>query len=69
MKINLLHVKFCFKFLVTDPCKSFPCLNGATCASNPMSTTNYTCICPAGYQGTNCQSKQLLSILLNALWK
>lgn len=29
------------------------CRNGGTCISN--STTNYTCLCPAGSSGSNCQ--------------
>ncbi|WP_437931582.1 DNRLRE domain-containing protein [Sorangium sp. So ce291] len=35
-----------------NPCTAAPCQNGGTCAS---SGSSYTCACPAGYTGTNCQ--------------
>ena len=38
----------------TSPCASSPCLNGATCQVTGTGST-YTCTCPSGYSGTNCQ--------------
>ncbi|KAL9959813.1 hypothetical protein ACROYT_G033169 [Oculina patagonica] len=35
-----------------DPCASFPCRNGGNCTST---TNNYTCACPNGFNGTDCQ--------------
>ncbi|WP_437911652.1 DNRLRE domain-containing protein [Sorangium sp. So ce302] len=35
-----------------NPCTAAPCQNGGTCAS---SGSSYTCACPSGYTGTNCQ--------------
>ncbi len=34
-------------------CQSSPCLNGGTCSS--ISTTQYSCSCSLGYQGSMCQ--------------
>ena len=34
-----------------DECASSPCLNTATCVSQ---LNMYTCMCPRGWQGTNC---------------
>ena len=34
-------------------CAASPCQNGGTCTDGPDNT--YTCACPAGYSGTNCQ--------------
>ena len=45
-------------FLLTDllPCeRQSPCQNGATCRND--SHGRYTCSCPPGYEGTNCQSE------------
>ena len=39
-----------------DECANNPCLNGATCSDE---VNNYTCICAAGYTGTNCSSSML----------
>ena len=36
----------------SDPCKSGPCKNGATCTTD---STDYSCACPAGYSGKNCE--------------
>ena len=35
------------------PCQPDHCLNGTTC--NAQSTTSYTCTCPPGFTGNNCQ--------------
>jgi Notch-like protein len=37
----------------TGACADTPCENGGTCTDGP--DTTYTCACPAGYEGTNCQ--------------
>jgi hypothetical protein len=34
-------------------CADTPCENGGTCSDNPDGT--YTCACPDGYSGSNCQ--------------
>ena len=41
--------------LVVLPCESNPCLEGATCVDNIENGT-YTCLCPEGFQGTNCET-------------
>ncbi|MGC4121715.1 MAG: calcium-binding EGF-like domain-containing protein [Myxococcales bacterium] len=46
------EAKFCIE--IPDPCKSAPCQNGGTCAK--VDDLNYKCTCPAGFNGTNCQT-------------
>ncbi|MEO8797940.1 MAG: calcium-binding EGF-like domain-containing protein, partial [Polyangiaceae bacterium] len=36
------------------PCAAAPCLNGGTCTN---AAASYSCSCPAGFTGTNCQTK------------
>ena len=36
-------------------CYSSPCQNGATCENTD--DDSYTCDCPDGYTGTNCETK------------
>ena len=38
----------------TTPCTSNPCQNGGTCA---VTGNQYTCDCPTGYFGTNCEER------------
>ncbi|XP_048489511.1 agrin isoform X2 [Plutella xylostella] len=40
-----------------NPCMSIPCKNGATCKAIEDSTSEYTCICPIGFQGANCDDR------------
>ncbi|XP_049338243.1 zonadhesin, like isoform X49 [Astyanax mexicanus] len=44
----------CFK---VSPCLSSPCENGGTCAES--SDTSYTCTCPEGFTGTNCEIEKI----------
>ena len=38
-------------------CASNPCQNGATCFdNNGGSSYMYVCLCPAGFEGTNCEN-------------
>ena len=37
----------------TMECASDPCLNGATCSDL---LNGYQCLCPIGYEGTNCET-------------
>lgn len=41
--------------VITNPCSSTPCQNGGTCSSNSLGT-QYSCICPDGTSGLNCQT-------------
>ena len=47
----------CFNKDAQLACFASACINGGTCvnASNPY-TTHFTCDCPSGYQGSNCET-------------
>ena len=56
---KFLEYIFLLKFytlLDTNICLTTPCLNGATCTTTGTGST-YTCTCPTGYLGTNCQTR------------
>lgn len=38
-------------------CHNYPCENGGTCTDNGNSS--YTCQCPDGYEGTNCEREKI----------
>ena len=40
--------------LVINPCTVMPCANNGSCTS--MGPFNYTCQCPPGYSGSNCET-------------
>lgn len=47
-----------FAFLIckdVDNCSSSPCKNGGTCVDG---VDSYTCKCPAGFSGKNCQASE-----------
>ena len=41
-----------------DPCDSNPCQNGGLCSLEPLG--RYSCACPAGYAGVQCQTSMCL---------
>ena len=42
--------------LETLACASNPCQNGATCFDNNGGGGGYACLCPVGFEGTNCEN-------------
>ena len=58
VRTETLNLELLFEVLSTDllPCeRQSPCQNGATCRNDGHG--GYTCSCPPGYEGTNCQSE------------
>jgi hypothetical protein len=41
--------------IAADPCSNQPCLNGATCLVDPVDGRDYFCLCPAKFEGRNCE--------------
>jgi len=60
LQVNLiLLIRFDVSFPDINECSSFPCQNGGTCTDK---INGYTCICAAGFTGSNCQTG-ILTIL------
>jgi hypothetical protein len=52
-----------------NECLDNPCINGGTCI-NRDTNERYTCICPGGFSGSNCelmQEEQILRLSMGAL--
>ena len=56
--LNSKYIVLCISEV--NPCDSNPCLNGATCLT---SGSMYTCLCPSGFDGTNCENGRCKDIL------
>ena len=52
--INEYGGEYCDKTNQSSPCASNPCFNGGEC-NNVEDNTNFTCTCPIGYTGRNCE--------------
>lgn len=50
-----------FPSAIPNPCDTSPCLNGATCTRNIPFCASYTCECPVGFEGDNCEQSETLS--------
>ncbi len=48
------HKEYIFSIDLYPYRRQSPCQNGATCCNNGHG--GYTCSCPPGYEGTNCQT-------------
>ncbi|XP_022100979.1 neurogenic locus notch homolog protein 1-like isoform X1 [Acanthaster planci] len=43
-------------FIIGDPkCNAAPCINGGKCLEDNLAMGGYTCSCPSGYSGQNCE--------------
>ena len=51
-----------FHFTDLDHCMKLPCLHGGNCSSNG---SNYSCSCPTGFQGVNCEQGKELCCFVN----
>ena len=56
---------FCFFFPEIDLCASHPCENNGTCKNF---RTYYTCSCPPGFQGVNCETGKEIRWADNKYW-
>lgn len=43
-------------FFSVQGCESSPCQNGGICSDDP-GLQSYTCACPLGYGGLNCDTR------------
>ena len=48
-----LYDNMCIEYVDIDECDSNPCQNNATCNDG---ANGYTCTCPAGYTGPDCET-------------
>ena len=60
IKVKQYHYNYfillSLSFPDTNECIPNPCLNGAVCVDG---LNGYTCNCPAGYTGVNCETSKL----------
>ena len=52
----LIGSVFVFSKIEIGGCREDPCQNNATCTD--LSGGEYNCTCPAGYHGTNCETRK-----------
>ena len=56
--IDLSYLNISFPYFITtvniDDCDPNPCKNGGACTDG---VNTYTCVCAAGYEGDDCDSK------------
>jgi hypothetical protein len=55
LMINLM-INNCFFLNLVDACLANPCYNGGTCVTMYETDAMYTCQCPAGCYGRNCEA-------------
>ena len=64
-KFEIIKIlKLIFNNQDTNACSNSPCLNGATCQVTGTGST-YTCLCPAAYTGSNCQTCNYKNLIPN----
>ena len=52
----------CFYWTV-EPCGAQPCVNNGVCSN--VGDKDYSCDCPDGYQGKNCESEGMYMAMLS----
>ena len=64
MKVMIFYILYAFKLLSflsdIDECATNPCMNGGSCVDGIGS---YSCSCPTGYEGDQCQIGKIYDLL------
>ena len=60
--ISSIRISSCLLLISEiDECESNPCVNGGSCVDGIGS---YSCICPTGYEGDQCEIDKNYNVLL-----
>lgn len=67
VRIDLKTKKINIVGILGKVCEPNPCVNGGTCS--PYGLDTYSCNCPFGYTGRNCETRKLTDVSTQMNWK